>query len=508
MLSVLKNIDKAVEALEASLLIAIMDGDWSFTYVNDRLCETAQYASSELIGRHYGLINPSFQNGESYREVRDTLERGLVWKGEMKYLAKDGSEYWLNLTLVPSKNEEGTRFQCVALGTDITRRKTSEAALNQTIESLRDIENALDEASIVAITDDKGVITYVNEKFCEISKYNRDELIGKTHRIINSGYHPKSFFHHMWETIKGGKVWRGEVKNRAKDGHEYWMNTTIVPFLGGDGKPKQFISIRSDITDRVRAETELAERTEQLAKARDEAIQASKIKSQFLANMSHELRTPLNAIIGYSEMLLEEAQELGEPVFTEDLNKIKKAGSHLLALIDDILDISKIEAGKMELIVEECNLQDLIHDVLTTIRPLVESKGNTIRMQCDVDGDINVDVTKMRQVLINLLSNANKFTDSGSILFEIYPESRWEENGLVFRVEDTGIGMTPEQVAKLFQPFTQADASTTRKYGGTGLGLAISQRFMQLMGGDIAVESELNKGSAFSCWLPVTAGRL
>jgi signal transduction histidine kinase len=218
--------------------------------------------------------------------------------------------------------------------------------------------------------------------------------------------------------------------------------------------------------------------------------------------MSHELRTPLNAIIGYSEMLHDEAKELGDPLFLEDLSKIRKAGGHLLSLINDILDISKIEAGKMELNVEWCSLQELIHDVLTTIRPLVESKGNTIEMQCEENVEFQVDVTKMRQVLINLLSNANKFTESGSICFDVYKETCWNVNGLVFRVEDTGIGMTPEQIAKLFQPFTQADASTTRKYGGTGLGLAISQRFIQLMGGDIAVESEINKGSTFSCWLP------
>ncbi len=500
--SVLSNMGYAAEALEASMVISIVDGEGDFTYVNDSFCELSKYDRSELIGAGYRVINSSLQEEESFREVREILKQGLVWKGEVKSQAKDGSDYWLILTIVPSINEAGAILQCVAFGMDITSRKEGEAALTKTLENLRDIENALDESSIVAVTDAKGIITYVNEKFCKISKYKRDELVGKTHRVINSGYHPKLFFKTMWETITSGNVWRGEVKNRAKDGSEYWMNTTIVPFLGSDGKPHQFISIRSDITDRVQAEADLAERTEQLAKARDEAIQASLIKSQFLANMSHELRTPLNAIIGYSEMLHDEAKELGDPLFLEDLSKIRKAGGHLLSLINDILDISKIEAGKMELNVEWCSLQELIHDVLTTIRPLVESKGNTIEMQCEENVEFQVDVTKMRQVLINLLSNANKFTESGSICFDVYKETRRNVNGLVFRIEDTGIGMTPEQIAKLFQPFTQADASTTRKYGGTGLGLAISQRFIQLMGGDIAVESEINKGSTFSCWLP------
>lgn len=222
--------------------------------------------------------------------------------------------------------------------------------------------------------------------------------------------------------------------------------------------------------------------------------------------MSHELRTPLNAIIGYSEMLQEEAEELGQPMFAGDLEKIRKSGNHLLALINDILDISKIEAGKMELHPETCSLPDLIHDVMTTIRPLVEGAGNRIETICHEEGDMTVDVTKLRQILINLLSNANKFTTEGSILFEVIKEVRTNGSGYAFRVEDTGIGMTTDQIGKLFQPFTQADSSTTRKYGGTGLGLAISQRFIHLMGGDIGVKSQLGEGTIFTCWLPVSKG--
>ncbi|UVI33219.1 PAS domain-containing hybrid sensor histidine kinase/response regulator [Paenibacillus spongiae] len=493
----------ACQALDASSIISITDDNGIITYVNDLFCDSSKYDKTELIGSSHQIVNSGFHPQEYFTHIWDTLGRGQVWKGEIKNRAKDGSEYWLNLTIVPFVNEEGLTYQHMAIGTDITKRKQNETALLQSVENLRDIENALDESSIVAITDDKGVITYVNEKFCEISKYNRSELIGRTHRVINSGYHPKTFFRDMWATIKQGRVWKGEVKNRAKDGSEYWMNTTIVPFLESSGKPRQFISIRSDITDRVKAEAALAERTEQLARARDEAIRASLIKSQFLANMSHELRTPLNAIIGYSEMLQEEAEDLGESVFVEDLAKISKAGNHLLALINDILDISKIEAGKMELHPENCSLPELIHDVMTTIRPLVESKGNHIQTRCKEEDVIAVDVTKLRQILINLLSNANKFTEAGSIHFEVYKETRFNASGYSFRVQDTGIGMTPDQLRKIFQPFTQADASTTRKYGGTGLGLAISQRFIHLMGGDIRVESEFGEGTIFTCWLPV-----
>jgi CheY-like chemotaxis protein len=202
-------------------------------------------------------------------------------------------------------------------------------------------------------------------------------------------------------------------------------------------------------------------------------------------------------------MLKEEAEELGEATFVEDLGKISKSGNHLLALINDILDISKIEAGKMEMYFETCDLTGLVQDVMTTVKPLIEGNGNQLEIR-SIEGEMTTDVTKLRQILLNLLSNASKFTKDGTISFDIFRQARDNKAGYCFRVKDTGIGMTPEQVEKLFQPFTQADSSTTRKYGGTGLGLAISQSFCNIMGGETSVESELGSGSTFTCWLPVS----
>jgi signal transduction histidine kinase len=228
---------------------------------------------------------------------------------------------------------------------------------------------------------------------------------------------------------------------------------------------------------------------------------ASQHKSQFLANMSHELRTPLNAIIGYSEMLQEEVDDLGEEALLPDLQKINAAGKHLLGLINDILDLSKIEAGKMDLFLEDFEVGQLVQDVAAIVQPLVEKNANTLIVSCPDDlGTMHADLTKVRQALFNLLSNASKFTDHGTITLTVRREpDAW----LTFAVSDTGIGMTHEQLGRLFEAFAQAEASTRSRYGGTGLGLAISRQFCRLMGGDITVESEQGKGSTFTVRLPV-----
>ncbi len=238
----------------------------------------------------------------------------------------------------------------------------------------------------------------------------------------------------------------------------------------------------------------------ELARARALADEANHLKSQFLANMSHELRTPLNAVILYSELLIEDAQDQGLEGFVSDLGKVLAAGRHLLGLINNVLDLSKIEAGKMEVYAEEIDAAAVIAEVVATVRPLVEKNGNTLVVSEPEPGmgTFHTDATKLRQILLNLLSNAAKFTKEGTITLAVASAT----DTVSFAVSDTGIGMTPEQMSKLFQAFTQADASTTRKYGGTGLGLTISRRFAQILGGDITAVSEPGKGTTFTATLP------
>jgi CheY-like chemotaxis protein/nitrogen-specific signal transduction histidine kinase len=253
-----------------------------------------------------------------------------------------------------------------------------------------------------------------------------------------------------------------------------------------DGESLGLMALYHDITE--------------LLRARREAETANSAKSQFLASMSHELRTPLNAIIGYSEMVEEELRDRAADPLLPDVEKIEAAGRHLLALINDVLDLSKIEAGKMELLAETFAVGAMVEDVASTVRPLVSRNGNVLRVEVAPDsGAMHTDLTRMRQVLLNLLSNASKFTERGTITLRVRRE---HEHEVVFDVSDTGIGMTREQIARLFEAFTQAEASTSKRFGGTGLGLVISRHFCRMMGGDVEVTSEAGVGSTFSIRLP------
>jgi len=242
----------------------VTDVQGTITYVNDKFCDISKYPKAELIGQNHRILNSGHHPKEFFQLMYGTIASGKVWHGEIKNRAKDGSIYWVDTTIVPFMSSEGKPRQYVAIRADITNRKRAE-------EDVADQKFALDQHAIVAVTDVQGTITYVNDKFCAISRYSKDELIGQNHRILNSGHHPREFFQQMYHIIANGKVWHGEIMNRAKDGSIYWVDTTIVPFVDSDGKPRQYVAIRADITERKRAE-EVRERLAAVVESSEDAI--------------------------------------------------------------------------------------------------------------------------------------------------------------------------------------------------------------------------------------------
>lgn len=287
-----------------------------------------------------------------------------------------------------------------------------------------------------------------------------------------------------------------EHRVRRADGTWGRFAVRAVPVLEANGLIREWVGVHSDITERRQIEADLVD-------AKAAAENANAAKSQFLANMSHELRTPLNAVIGYSEMLSEEAEDLGAGELLPDLEKIHRAGKTLLSLVNDVLDLAKIEAGKMELYLEDVALDELVADVVATARPLVEKNGNVLAVTVTQGlGTMHADLTKLRQSVLNLISNAAKFTKDGTVALSVTRDETGAVPMAVFAVRDTGIGMTEEQLGRLFQAFSQADASTTRNFGGTGLGLALTRRLCRMMGGDVSVSSAVGTGSTFEIRLP------
>lgn len=397
----------------------------------------------------------------------------------------------------------------LVLARSLTKHQQSEKALWQAEAKYRTIfENAVD--GIFQTTPD-GYYINANPSLAKIYGYESPEqLIANLTNIQEQLYvDPNRRREFKLLIEKSDTVSDFESQIYSKNGSVLWIAETARAVRDDQGKLLYYEGTVQDISARKLAEAELQE-------AKVAAETANRAKSQFLANMSHELRTPLNAIIGYSEMLQEEAEDLEQEDFIPDLQKIYGAGKHLLGLINDILDLSKIEAGRMELYVETFDISTMIEDVVTTIQPLVEKNGNTLKIESDKNiGTLQADLTKVRQSLFNLLSNATKFTQQGTITLTVKREAKQADlsptqpatnpqDWIIFRVTDTGIGMTSEQISKVFEAFIQADASTTRQYGGTGLGLAITKKLCQIMGGDVTVSSVVGEGSTFTIQIPAT----
>ena len=357
------------------------------------------------------------------------------------------------------------------------------------------LSGALDEAAIVAITDRAGEILYCNQKFADVSGYSCDELIGQNHRLVNSGHHPRAFFQNLYRTIASGSVWRGTIQNRNKNGEMYWVDTTIVPNRGADGRPETYTAIRFEVSDHVRA-------LKALEVAQEEARCAAQARDRFFANISHEVRTPLNAVLGLASALAHTSLTDRQ---TQMLSLITGAGDSLRRVLDDMLDLSKMQAGQFRLTPAPFDLRADIAAVVEMRTATAEPRDVTLSVAFSeaASGRVLGDGVRVTQIVSNLVSNAVKFTPVGTVEVRVDLTTDGAGDQLRIEVQDTGIGFDPETAARLFHPFVQADDTISREFGGTGLGLSICRSLAELMGGRITAASTPGEGSLFTVVLPI-----
>ena len=466
--------------------------------------------AAEVIGRQmHDLTHHTHPDGTPYPGEQCPIYRaarsgqGCRIDDEV-FWRPDGTSVPVEYSAFPIKNDAGDVDGVVITFSDITRRKKDEDLIRESAERFRTLADNIPQLAWMA--DGKGSIFWYNQRWFDYTGSTLEEMRGSGWQKLHHPDHVAGVVERFNMSVEAGEPWEDTFPLRGKDGNYRWFLTRAIPIRNDNGKLTRWFGTNTDVTEQRQVEEALRESEDHLLKAkqdadmaREQAEAANTAKSQFLANMSHELRTPLNAVIMYSELLQEEAEDKGVREFIPDLDKIRAGGKHLLALVNGVLDLSKIEAGKMELFLETFDVEPMVRDVAATVQPLIQKNENQLELNFAPDlGAMYADVTKVRQVLFNLLSNSSKFTEHGTIRLEAHSEDEAGVPMTIFRVTDTGIGMTQEQLDKLFQPFTQADASTTRKYGGTGLGLAISRRFCQMMGGDITATSEPGKGSTFT----------
>ena len=599
-------------ATHTSNSVLIADGQCKIVWVNESFTHLTGYTREEAIGQDYSaLLHSGGADPERARHMTEALKHGQSVLQQVQSRSKSGRKYWAETEGQPLHDTLGDFTGFVLIQTDITDRKLAEDKLNAALRDSEALMRTINQYSIVSETSPHGIITRVNQGFCRISGYSEEEVVGSSHAIVSSKLQPKEFWSEVWHTISSNQPWRGELRNQAKDGTVYWVDTMIAPFADEHGVIQKYVGVQHDITARKKLRQELVEHNQllqsvlvnipvgvsvvdrqlnivasnalfrqllelpdslfeepgtpferlirfnamrgeygpgdtemqiaaimerarraqphqferlrpngvtlevrgapmpnggfvttyaditELRNATDAAKQASHFKSQFLANTSHDLRTPMNAILGMLKLL--QRTELSDRQL-DYVGKTEGAAKSLLGLLNDILDVSKVEAGKMTLDPQPFSLDALLRDLSVLFAANVGNKPVEVLFDVDpgVPKSLLGDAMRLQQVLVNLGGNAIKFTARGEVVLKIDVLAlRAQEVVLRFAMRDSGIGIAPEHQQHIFDGFSQAETSTTRRFGGTGLGLSICKSLIALMGGELKLDSAAGQGSSF-----------
>ncbi|GAB4401152.1 MAG: hypothetical protein OHK0048_17340 [Rhodoferax sp.] len=485
-------------ALDAAAnMIVITRRDGVIEYVNPAFCRTTGYSPEDVLGQHTRILNSGVHDRAFYAAMWQTLLQGQTWEGEISNRRKNGEIYPEQMTITPIL-EDGVVAHFVAIKRDISDEVRTRTQLRLVQSAIEEIDQGLH------IMDpqphpDGPLIQYVNAGFCRMLGYRADEAVGRRAGFIRGPLTDPARLALIRQAMERGERLAVEMHYQRKDGSTFYGELGLSPVHDRQGRLSHYIGVLTNIDLRRQAEQALRD-------ARDQALEASRLKSEFLSTMSHEIRTPMNGIIGMTDLLMD--TELS-PEQREYAHIVHESAQALLVIINDILDFSKIEAGKFEIEDTDFAMAPVVEGSVELLAAKAREKG--LHLSSFVDPSLPAvlrgDPTRLRQILLNLISNAVKFTEHGRVQVNAL---RWNVSGqdrLRFEVIDTGIGIASAAQARLFQSFSQADSSTTRKYGGTGLGLAICKRLVELMGGQIGVESEVGRGSTFWLWLPLRVAK-
>ena len=494
-----RDLEAQIQAIGRSQMVIEFEMDGTITSANDMFLKIMGYTFDQVAGKHHRMfVAPDEHGSREYRAFWERLNDGEFISAELKRIAHRDKEVWIQATYNPIFNASGKPYKIVKYAVDVTQQKLANADFKGQIQ-------AIGKSQMVIEFEMNGTITNANEVFLDTMGYSADEIIGQHHRMfLTADDRVGKEYAEFWQRLKHGEFISAELKRMGKDGREHWIQATYNPIFGLNGKPFKVVKYSVDITERVlmaqdlkAAEAELIESTAYANAMAARAEAANHAKSEFLANMSHEIRTPMTAILGFTDILL------GNVVEAEDVDAartVKENGQYLLNLINDILDLSKIESGKLDVEQIETSPQQILADVASLMR--VRAKAKELPLEVKFEGPIpekiRSDPTRLRQILVNLVGNAIKFTQTGAVKIVTRLRDEGEQPKLQIDVVDSGIGIPAGNIKKIFEPFTQADGSTTRRFGGTGLGLSISKRLVELLGGELTVSSIAGEGSTFS----------
>ncbi|MDZ5471610.1 PAS domain S-box protein [Bacillus sp. 31A1R] len=446
-------------ALDESTIVAFTDKHGVIQYVNDKFCEVSKYGREELLGKDHRIINSGYHSKEFMSHLWKTISSGKVWSGEIKNKAKDGTYYWVDTTIVPFLDEHGKPYKFLAIRKEITDYKRVVEELKKSMQELVDLKFALDTSSIVAITDQKGMIKFVNEQFSNISKYSKEELLGKDHRIINSGHHSKEFFKDLWKTISSGKVWKGEIKNKAKDGSYYWVDTTIVPFLDEEGKPYQYLAIRYEITERKKVEVQLQQMMTKIIDVQEE--ERKRLSRNLHDGIGQNLYSHLISINILQSQVEHPLIDQLQVEATELIEEVRKISQELRpSVLDDL-------------------------GLVPAIRSYLIRYSDHYKIDVQFDCYLNVRLTANKEITIyriiqEALTNIRKYAETEKVSVTL----REAEDTLRVVIEDMGKGF---------------DVSNTNR----GVGLFSMDERAKSVGGDLLIQSEIGKGTKILLEVPL-----